>query len=210
MACGSNTSGIKNPGDNYHPGNYNYPENNEQRFEICAGAILTQNTAWINVEKALINIDKLSAMNAFSIVNTGDSILREAVKPAGYFNQKAVYLKTFALFYIALKGRIPSRNELLSVKGIGPETADSILLYAYNQPEFVIDAYTKRIFSFLGFFPENTKYDEIKKMFINSLPADFILFQEYHALIVEHAKRYYSGKSDFKSCPLLKRINRPQ
>jgi len=97
-------------------------------------------------------------------------------------------------FFIELDGKVPTRKELLSVKGIGNETADSILLYAYKQSEFVVDAYTKRIFSYLGLVDENVKYMELKKLFESNLPKDIAIYQEYHALIVEHAKRYYSKK----------------
>ena len=149
----------------YHCGDYSFPKNIRQRFEICVGAILTQNTAWVNVEKALINLYKNKILNVNAIREINIERLKEAVKPAGYFNQKAGYLKEFAGFFLSIKKRIPSREELLAVKGIGPETADSILLYAYNQPEFIVDAYTKRMFSKLNFFHENSKYAEIKEMF---------------------------------------------
>ncbi|MFH0974876.1 MAG: endonuclease III domain-containing protein [Spirochaetota bacterium] len=178
----------------YHSGDYSYPKNNSQRFEICAGAILTQNTAWLNVEKALINLYKQDLLNAKSISNINIEKLKEHIRPAGYYNQKAVYLKELAVFYLSLKGKTPSRDLLLSVKGIGPETADSMLLYAFNQPEFVVDAYTKRMFSHLGFFDKNAKYNEIKEMFEKNLPKETILYQEYHALIVQHAKNNYSRK----------------
>jgi endonuclease III related protein len=178
----------------YHYGDYSFPKNSMQRFEICAGAVLTQNTAWTNVEKALLNLYKMKLLDPWVIGGINTRILKEAIKPAGYYNQKAAYLKHFAGFYLSLKGKTPSRNELLSVKGIGPETADSILLYAYNMPEFVVDAYTRRMFSHLGFFNADAKYNDIKKLFESSLREDVVLFQEFHALIVEHAKNHYSRK----------------
>ena len=140
-------------------------------------------------------------MNADAIKEINIKRLKEAIKPAGYYNQKAGYLKEFAGFFLSIKKRIPVREELLSVKGIGPETADSILLYAYNQPEFVVDAYTKRMFSHLDFFNENAKYHEIKEIFETSLPKDIIIYQEYHALIVQHAKNYYSRKAGLNKPP---------
>ena len=188
--------------DCYHPGDYSYPQNDSQLFEICVGAILTQNTAWKNVEKALFNLNKLNIINPEALLNVNSHKLSSAIKPAGYYNQKTLYLKELAQFHISLNSSIPSRKKLLSVKGIGPETADSILLYAYKQPEFVIDTYTKRIFSNLGFFADKTGYEEMKKFFHKQLPENLIIYQEYHALIVAHAKKYYSGKLKSDSCPL--------
>ena len=144
----------------YHPKDYSYPKTDNQRFEICIGAILTQNTSWVNVEKALINLKKLKAINAKALLELKDGDLKRAIKPAGYYNQKARKLKEFSTFYLMLKGKTPLREELLGVWGIGPETADSILLYGYKVASFVIDAYTKRIFSNLG-FKENS-YDSLK------------------------------------------------
>lgn len=165
----------------YHPGDYSYPKNGRQRFEICAGAILTQNTAWRNVEKALDNLRRLDALNPEAVLKMGIDDLAQAARPAGYFNQKARKLKEFAEFFRKLKG-VPTREQLLEIWGIGPETADSILLYAYNLPSFVVDAYTKRVIGV------DKSYDEIKEMFENSLERDYRLYQEFHALIVAHAK----------------------
>jgi endonuclease III related protein len=178
----------------YHPGDYSYPRTESQKFEICIGAILTQNTAWPNVEKALQNLKKLDAINPEKILSLDENKLKQAIKPAGYFNQKTRYLKEITSFFISLNGKSPSRNELLAVKGVGNETADSILLYAFGQPEFVVDAYTKRIFFHLGIMGEKAKYHEIKELFEKSLNKNHILFQEYHALLVEHAKRHYTKK----------------
>jgi len=185
---------IKN-NKGYHPGDYSYPRNNQQKFEICVGAILTQNTAWTNVEKALFNLKDEKLLNAKAIKDSKIEELRVAVKPAGYYNQKADYLKAFSFFYLSLKGKTPARAELFAVKGIGPETADSILLYAYSMPEFIVDAYTKRMFSQLGFFSEKERYHNVKEMFEKALPKDVNLYQEYHALIVKHAKNNNSRKN---------------
>jgi len=190
----------------YHPKDYSYPKNDKQRFEICIGAILTQNTSWPQVEKALINLKKIDAINPKKIKEIEIKKLCNAIKPAGYFNQKARKIKEFTDFYLSLKNRIPARDELLMVWGIGPETADSILLYAFKMPEFVVDAYTRRIFSNLGFIKKNSSYEEIKKLFENNLPKNLKIYQEYHALIVEHAKRYYSKKPYGKNDLLLKEI----
>jgi len=190
----------------YHPNDYSYPKNNIQRFEICIGAILTQNTSWLQVEKTLLNLKKLKALTPIAIKKLNLEKLKQAIKPAGYFNQKAKKLKLFAEFYINLKEKTPTREELLNVWGIGPETADSILLYAFKVPTFVVDAYTKRVFANLGFIDKEAKYNGIKKLFEDNLPKNLKIYQEYHALIVEHAKRHYSKKPYGKNNPLLKAI----
>jgi len=178
----------------YHPGDYEYPKNKAQRFEICCGAILTQNTAWKNVERALRNLKDAKALRAEQLLRLRLPQLREFIRPAGYFNQKSLYLRAFAEFFQRLNGRIPERVELLRLKGIGPETCDSMLLYAFKQPEFVVDAYTKRIFSNLGLIGSE-EYHEMKRFFEDLLPQEVALYQEYHALLVEHAKRCYNKKS---------------
>jgi len=166
----------------YHHKDYSYPKNKNQIFEICVGAILTQNTSWKQVEKALINLSKLKALEPKALKELNNNKLKKAIKPTGYFNQKAKKLKIFAEFYLDLKGKTPTRIQLLEIWGIGPETADSILLYAYKQPTFIIDAYTKRIMNFKG------KYDELKQLFEDNLKKDYKLYQEFHALLVEAGK----------------------
>jgi endonuclease III related protein len=178
----------------YHPLNYSLPETSPQRFEIIIGAILTQNTAWTSAEKALQNLKRLNAIHPEKLLALPREILTDAVRPAGFLNQKSVYLQEISRFFLNLEGRVPNRKELLEVKGVGNETADSILLYAYHQPEFVVDAYTKRIFSHLGIINEKASYMEVKNLFEKCLPPEMPLYQEYHALIVEHAKRYYQKK----------------
>jgi endonuclease III related protein len=182
----------------YHPGDYSYPKTDSQRFEICVGAILTQNTAWPNVEKAFLNMRRLHLLSPGAIMKAEPAKLGEAIRAAGYYNQKAKKLKIFAEFYSRLpaegaglknKKRAPSRDELLSLWGIGPESADSMLLYAFKIPSFVVDAYTRRIFSALGCFDKDERYDTIKQMFEKAIPKDYRIYQEFHALIVEHAKR---------------------
>lgn len=171
----------------YHLGDFSYPKNDKQRFEICLGAILTQNTAWKNVEKALKNLKGITPKR---LIAMKDDDLKTAIRPAGYYNQKAKKLKIFVEFFIDLNGKTPSREDLLSLWGIGPETADSILLYAYNIPTFVVDTYTKRLFKL-----ENRSYEEVKKLFESKLSSDHKLFQEFHALIVEHAKQLATQNS---------------
>lgn len=178
----------------YHPKNYDQPIERNQIYEIILGAILTQNTSWLSAEMALFNLDELDVIEPEKLSHLNDETLKSAIRCAGFLNQKAVYIKEITRFFISLDGRIPTRKELLAVKGVGNETADSILLYAYKQPQFVVDAYTKRIFSHLGFVNENINYIELKELFESNLPKDTAVYQEYHALIVEHAKRYYSKK----------------
>ncbi len=178
----------------YHPLNYDYPQTEKQKYEIILGAILTQNTAWTSAEKALWNLNDLNAIHPENLLALDDSVLKEAVRPAGFLNQKSSYLINISKFFVTLEGRTPQRKELLKVKGVGNETADSILLYAYKLPEFVVDAYTKRIFSHLGFVNEKISYIDLKNLFEVNLPIEVPLYQEYHALIVEHAKRHYQKK----------------
>ncbi|NYB52317.1 MAG: endonuclease III domain-containing protein [Methanobacteriaceae archaeon] len=178
----------------YHPLNYRLPETEDQKYEIILGAILTQNTAWTSAEKALWNLKELNAINPHHLLALDDNDLKEAVRPAGFLNQKSAYLINITHFFLSLEGRTPTRWEILKVKGVGNETADSILLYAYKQPEFVVDAYTKRIFSHLGLVDDKISYMDLKKLFEDNLPQDVPVYQEYHALLVEHAKRYYQKK----------------
>lgn len=181
----------------YHPKKYDFPRNEEEQFEIIMGSILTQNTSWTSVEKALKNLHDLIDFSPKKLLNLVDNDKKsfiEAIRCAGFVNQKSTYLQNIAKFYLKLEGEIPSRNDLLDVKGIGNETADSILLFAYKQKEFKVDTYTKRIFSNLGFINQKDSYLSVKYFFENNFDGDVDMFQEYHALIVEHAKRFYSKK----------------
>ncbi|MFP4119191.1 MAG: endonuclease III domain-containing protein [Candidatus Woesearchaeota archaeon] len=179
----------------YHKGDYSYPKTRKQQFEIIIGAILTQNTSWKQVDKSLHALHSLGALEAEKLLLLSDSTLKEAIRYAGYYNQKADRLQRVARWFFQRDENIPRREELMEMKGIGPETADSILLYAFHQPSFIIDSYTKRVMSGLGFCEEKVKYDRLKELFEDNLEKDVILFQEYHALIVEHAKRYYTTTS---------------
>lgn len=188
----------------YHPKDYSYPKTEAQRFEILCGALLTQNTSWLQVEKALLNLKKLEALFPSELLALDLEALKKAIKPTGYYNQKAKRLRLLASWFLELgNNRIPTREELLSLKGVGPETADSILLYAFSQPFFVVDAYTRRITTNLGLSSKKAKSEEIKILFEVNLPKDVILYQEYHALLVEHAKRYYQKQAEYENCPLL-------
>jgi len=177
--------------------------NKKQKFEISIGAILTQNTSWKNVEKAIIQLNKKNLMDAEKIKKISKKKLAKIIKSSGYYNQKAERLKIFAEFFI--KNKNPKREELLKLKGIGKETADSILLYAFNKPYFVIDAYTKRIMQRLGF--KFKDYDELQKIFEENLKKNVKIYKEYHALLVELAKNYCKKKPLCKECPIKKECN---
>ena len=183
------------------------------RFEVIIGAILTQNTAWANVEKAIRNLRRsgiLSGPAAFKGVSK--KRLAALITPAGYYNIKAGRLENFVEFLFSKYGGSLSRlsgqdidklrYELLSVNGIGPETCDSILLYAFKKAVFVVDAYTRRIFSRHKFFEEDAAYDEIQNFFMKNLSKDARLYNEYHALIVRLGKEFCRKNADCKRCPL--------
>jgi endonuclease III related protein len=164
-----------------------------KEFEVCVGAILTQNTNWKNVEKALHLMKGKGMTTPEYILSAGTKELEEAIRPSGFYKQKAERLKLFSQFVEGFGGfqefsKSVTRDELLKLKGIGPETGDSMLLYALGRPVFVIDAYTRRIFTRLG-FPSRKGYEEWRKFFEENLPRDAQLYKEFHALIVEHAKR---------------------
>jgi len=185
----------------------------ERKFEMCIGAILTQNTSWGNVEKALQNLKKEKKLDARKIASMKKKELAELIRPAGYYNQKASYLKEFCLhlkkYDFSLnkmfEKKLPElRKELLSVKGIGPETADSIILYAAEKPIFVVDAYTKRIINRV--YNEKYKnYNELQELFHKNLPKETKLFNEFHALLVKLGKGYCRKEKPLCSkCPLRK------
>ncbi|MBN1328904.1 MAG: endonuclease [Candidatus Heimdallarchaeota archaeon] len=154
-------------------------------FEIAIGAILTQNTSWGNVEKAIENLRRADLLEPQKIIESKIAFLIKQIKPAGFYNQKAVYLKNLSAFWI--KKPNPSRNELLMIKGIGEETADSILLYLLQKLEFVIDSYTVRISTRLG-INQTTNKHFWKQYYQEHLPKDIELYNELHALLVIHAK----------------------
>jgi endonuclease-3 related protein len=201
----------------YHPGHFQIPIEEKDRWEIAVGAILTQNTAWANVEKALQGLSESSLGTHRAILAASPETVALAIRPSGYYNQKALRLKSFAEFYRTLKGRIPARDELLALSGIGPETADSMLLYAWQRPFFVVDAYTIRIFRRLGFIDESffitqtSKRYEHVQLFITSrllFKQKVAKYQEFHALIVRHAKEHCGAKAQCESCPLEARCRK--
>jgi endonuclease-3 related protein len=175
----------------YHPGDYSFPQTEAQRFEICVGAVLTQNAAWPNVERALHQLRDLDALSPRRILAVPESHLETAIRPSGYFRVKVRKLRELAQAYLGFAGRTPAREELLAVWGIGPETADSIRLYAYGQPEMVVDAYTIRILAARGWLDAAARYDDAKCLCESGLPREVAIYQEFHALLVEHAKRCY-------------------
>lgn len=185
----------------------------ETPFEVMVGAVLTQNTAWTNVEKAITNLKSAGALSPEAISSADHETLAEWLRPSGYFNIKASRLQNFCRWYLeqgALEGlsQISDkalRHALLSVNGIGPETADDMLLYAFERPVFVIDAYTRRIFSRLGLIEHDSGYELLRHHFETGLQNEqnrLALFNEYHALIVIHAKEHCRVKPQCAGCPL--------
>jgi len=184
----------------------------ETSFEVMVGAILTQNTSWRNVEKAIEKLKGKGVLNPEGIHHLKKSQLSSLIKSSGYFRIKADRLKSFVDFLFEeydenikkMRGeRLGKlREKLLGVQGIGPETADSILLYGLKKPIFVIDAYTKRILSRHGMVSERASYDEIQKLFMDHLPPDEKLFNEYHALFVHLGKTLCKKIPRCDKCPI--------
>jgi endonuclease-3 related protein len=185
----------------------------ETPFEVMVGAILTQNTNWRNVERAIANLRSARALTPPAMGRLPEEALAELIRPAGYFRVKAVRLRHLLRHIRRRHGGSVSRllgtpmsglrEELLGVHGIGPETADSILLYAGGHPSFVVDAYTKRVFARHGLVRERAAYAEIQAMFSRALPADARLFNEYHALIVRLGKEFCRPRLPrCAACPL--------
>ncbi|HTP57532.1 MAG TPA: endonuclease III domain-containing protein, partial [Spirochaetia bacterium] len=181
-------------------------------LEVCVGAILTQNTSWGNVEKAIANLKGEGLLTLPALRGVSRDRLAEVIRPAGFFNVKSLRLKAFVNWLydryggdldLMSSGDVEEvRGALLEVKGVGRETADSILLYAARKPTFVVDAYTKRLFSRCGLLPENSGYEEFRALFMENLPADEALFNEYHALIVQHGKEHCRKRPRCKGCGL--------
>ena len=186
----------------------------ETPFEVVVGAILTQNTAWTNVEKAIANLKERDLIHPERLASLDPGQLAEHLRPSGFFNVKTRRLRSFLAFFTKTYGgsldrmgrreTCALREELLAVNGIGPETADSILLYALQKPIFVVDAYTRRIFHRLGLSSADASYDDLQGMFESALPRDLTLFNEYHALIVALGKNTCKPKPRCESCPLMR------
>jgi len=179
-------------------------------FEVMVGAVLTQNTAWTNVEKAIKHLKTARALAPEVIVSTHPRRLAGWLRPSGYFNVKAKRLRALCRWLLEQGGvetlaSWPTedlRQALLSVNGVGPETADDILLYAFHRPVFVIDAYTRRIFARLGFISGKEDYEAIRVLFEHALAPDAGLFNEYHALIVLHGKNICRTRPRCDNCKL--------
>ena len=191
-------------------------------FEVVVGAILTQNTSWSNVEKAIKGLKNKNLLSPVKLQKAPLKAIAAAIKPCGYYNIKTKRLKSFTEFLGGkYKNRLENmkrvkletlRAELLSINGIGPETCDSIMLYALNKPVFVVDAYTRRIVECLGLADKKDDYDSVGLIFTGSLPRDYKLFNEYHALIVRHAKEVCRKKPECARCVLrgMKRVIQEQ
>ncbi len=185
----------------------------ESTLEIVVGAVLTQNTSWKNVEKALTNIKAANGMSGPFLLQLPEAELAETIQPAGYFRVKTKRLRNllqwlddrcgFALDELALRPLDELRDDLLTVKGVGPETADSILLYALNLPTFVVDAYTARIFQRHGLVPEDVTYHELREYCMDRLPEDVAVYNEFHAQLVRVGHHYCRPKAPkCEACPL--------
>lgn len=181
-------------------------------FEVIVGAVLTQNTNWKNVEKAIANLKSIDALSVERLHAMDQEELAQCIRPAGYFNVKAKRLKQVVAFIMERFGgslsnmrRVPLedlRSQLLAVNGVGPETADSILLYALQKKVFVCDAYTKRFMTRHNWAAPEADYHTVQDIFMSVLPADAPMFNEYHALIVKLCKEHCKTVPDCEGCPL--------
>jgi endonuclease-3 related protein len=186
----------------------------ETTFEIITGAILTQNTNWANVEKAIANLKSARLLTHEKLYHLDVSVLAELIRPAGYYNIKAKRLKSFLnwlfqnydgwLENLEAVGTDRLRTELLAVKGIGPETADSILLYAFGRLSFVVDAYTARVAVRHGLIEPDADYEHLRDLFQSNLPQEPQLFNEFHALLVRLGKEYCKPIAKCPGCTLEK------
>ncbi len=197
-------------GPGYHPGDFSYPRSEMQRVEIAFGAILTQQASWKNAEKALKSLINHGLLDMEKILESEREKIEELIRPSGYFRQKAERILGFSSYVLENHGSLQRmfsqdidalREELLSIKGIGKETADSIILYSAKKPIFVVDAYTYRIMERLGIIGRKD-YDEVQELFHASLKRDLESYNEYHALLVELGKNFCRKKPFCADCPL--------
>ncbi|MCP4176495.1 MAG: endonuclease [bacterium] len=183
------------------------------RYEIAVGTILTQNTAWTNVKKAIYNLNKLHLMDPIIINSSEDSVILDAIKPSGFYNIKLKRIRNLNRWWLKNNELLLAdtkknkrvnfwRDSLLKVKGIGFETADDILLYCFDLPTFVIDTYTKRIMTRHFNIRDNIDYNDLRRSFMNNLPVDIQLYKEYHALFVKLSKFDCTKKGCMTTCPL--------
>jgi len=186
----------------------------DSSLEVCIGAVLTQNTAWKNVVKAMDNLKAASALDLFRIYELSHDGLAEIIRPAGYYNVKATRLGNLVRHIVETHsgdldtmfsaGTEKLREELLSINGVGKETADSIILYAANKPIFVVDAYTKRVLYGHGLINQKADYDEVQELFHSTLPRDAALYNDFHAQFVAVGHHYCKKKPLCEECPLGK------
>ncbi len=182
------------------------------RTEIVVGAILTQNTNWLNVEKAIARLQAAGVLDWAALRDVPIEQLAELIRPVGYYKVKSRRLKNFVAWLweqhdgkldgLAWVAATELRGQLLSINGIGPETADSIMLYALDVPTFVVDGYTARVLGRHGLIDAPVGYEEIKALFEDNLPADAAMFNEYHALLVAVGKRHCKTRARCEGCPL--------
>jgi endonuclease-3 related protein len=194
----------------HFPGRYKLKSDLE-KFEVCIGAILTQNTSWRNVDKALARLREEKVLAPWDIARLKVNKLAGLIRSSGYYNQKAARLKDFAAYVVKhYQGSLTKmfekpvdelRRELLALKGIGPETADSMILYSANKPVFVVDAYTLRFVKRLGWL-KKPDYYSTQKFFVENLPRKLEFYNEYHALIVALGKDYCKKTPACKGCVL--------
>ncbi|MHB8171018.1 MAG: endonuclease III domain-containing protein [Thermincolia bacterium] len=193
----------------------------ETPLEVVIGAILTQSVAWRNVEKAITNLKEANLLSIEALATVDQEKLESLIVPTRYYKAKARKIKVFIQHLIEChQGKLDSifqgemedvRCEVLSLWGVGPETADSILLYAGNQPTFVVDAYTRRIFHRLGIFREDIGYEPMREYFMRRLPRDISLYNEYHALIVALGNQVCgASRLSCQLCPLQELCNKPR
>jgi endonuclease-3 related protein len=189
-------------------------------WEMMAGAVLTQNTNWKNVERAIEALRRAEVLEPRRILELPLEELQTLIRPAGYFRQKAARLRALADWFVrrldadpaALRAMHPLdlREELLAIRGIGRETADSICLYAAGKPVFVVDAYTARVCARHGLIPRDADYEEIREYFESSLPPDVELFRDFHAQFVEVGKRYCRRRPRCTGCPVPQALGPPR
>jgi len=186
----------------------------DSNFEVMVGAVLTQNTAWTNVEKAISNLKGSNSLTLECILALSDEALAQFIRPSGYFNIKAKRLKNLCLWIAENGGESKLakldtgtlRSSLLQVNGVGPETADDILLYAFARPAFVIDTYTRRLFTSLCLIQGSEPYEDLRQTFETALEPDVSLFNQYHALIVRHAREKCQQTADCLHCGVERAI----
>jgi endonuclease-3 related protein len=200
----------------YHPGNLAVPRDRAARFEVALGAVLTQNTAWTNAERALgalaaaglragtLEVSRRPVVPLpEDILACGTRTLARLVRVSGSYRAKALKLRNLASFFAAHGlSRAPDRAALLAVWGVGPETADSILLYAFGEPAFVVDAYTRRLLVRRGVIGGTEPYAEVQGLFLRTVGPDVGVCNEYHALVVRHAKEHCRARPRCAGCPV--------